>query len=65
MPNQEEYTDETIISFGMHKGTKLGNLPDHYCRWLLSQNWIKNKHNEKLYAYLKDNEELFAEDEKS
>jgi uncharacterized protein (DUF3820 family) len=53
------FTDDTIMYFGEHKGKKLANLPDSYCRFLLSQDWIK-KH-ESLYEYLLDNEDTFKE----
>ena len=43
-------TDESLMYFGKHKGEKLANLPDDYCRWLLNQDWIKE--HEALYAYL-------------
>lgn len=43
-------TDDSLMYFGKHKGTKLANLPDDYCSWLLKQDWIKN--HEALYAYL-------------
>lgn len=49
-------TDESLMYFGQYKGEKLANLPDHYCRFLLRQNWIKA--HEGLYAYLLENEEL-------
>ena len=50
-------TDDSLMYFGIHKGTKLANLPDVYCRFLLSQDWIKS--HEGLYNYLLENEELF------
>jgi len=49
-------TDESLMYMGTHKGEKLANLPEDYCRWLLKQSWIKS--HEALYAYLIDNEEL-------
>ena len=51
-----ESTDESIMYFGAHKGEKLANLPDSYCKWLLQQDWIKS--HEGLYVYLLDNENL-------
>lgn len=56
-------TDNSLMYFGPHKGKKLANLSNHYCRWLLIQDWIKE--HVALYAYLEDNEELFWEDEES
>ena len=55
-----ELTGGSLMAFGKHKGTKLDNLPDHYCRWLLSQDWIKE--HPALYKYLEDNEGLFEDD---
>ena len=49
-------TDESLMYFGEHKGEKLANLPDSYCRWLLKQSWIST--HIALYAYLIENEEL-------
>ena len=49
-------TDESLMYFGTHKGEMLANLPDHYCKWLLLQSWIKS--HTALYAYLIENEEL-------
>ncbi len=56
-------TDNSLMYFGSHKGKKLANLPDEYCRFLLKQNWIKD--HVALYAYLEDNENIFGEDEES
>lgn len=32
------YTDDTIITFGAHKGKKLSEIPDQWLYWLSSQN---------------------------
>lgn len=58
-------TDESLMEFGVHKNTKVGNLPDHYCRWLIMQDWMQDGRPEhvELYKYLLDNEDLFAEKE--
>jgi hypothetical protein len=55
-----ELTGTSLMAWGKWKGTKLDNLPDHYCRWLLEQDWIKD--HAALYAYLLDNESLFNSD---
>lgn len=31
--------DDCIMPFGKHKGQRLGDVPDHYLRWFLSQDW--------------------------
>ena len=49
-------TDDSLMYFGKYKGEKLANSPDAYCRFLLSQDWIKS--HEGLYNYLLENEEL-------
>jgi len=28
-----------IMPFGMHKGERLGQVPDSYWRWFLDQDW--------------------------
>lgn len=52
----EKLTDESLMYFGQHKGSKLANCPDSYLKWLLSQDWIKS--HPALYAYLLENENL-------
>lgn len=44
-------TDETIISFGVHKGKKLANIPAGYLLYL----YYNNKCNLALRAYIQDN----------
>lgn len=31
--------DDDEMPFGKHKGERLGNVPDNYWRWFLSQDW--------------------------
>lgn len=40
MPNDQG----TPIPFGMHKGSVIEELPDHYLKWLTYQDWLENKH---------------------
>ena len=56
-----EFDDNTLMYFGKHKNTKLANLPDHYCLWLLEQDWIKD--HKTLHTYLLDNEDCFMPSE--
>ena len=32
-------TDDSIMPFGKHKGSRLGDVPDSYWRWFLGQDW--------------------------
>jgi len=32
-------TDDSIMPFGKHKGTRLGDVPDAYWSWFLGQDW--------------------------
>lgn len=45
----EKLTDESIIDFGAHKGTKMANIPAHYLLWLDEQPWCKP--NIKVYVF--------------
>ena len=31
--------DDSRMPFGTHKGKRLGDVPDHYWRWFLVQDW--------------------------
>lgn len=31
--------DDDLMPFGKHKGEKLRDVPDHYFRWFLNQDW--------------------------
>ncbi len=46
------YTDETVITFGKHKGKKLANVP---ASWLMWYNEFATNQNPELMAYIKDN----------
>lgn len=37
----EEWTDQTIMPFGTHKGKKLANVPGEYLLWVFKQDWIR------------------------
>ena len=50
--------DNTIITFGVHKGKKLANVPPKYLLWLDQQPWL----NAGLKAYIKDNREVLEKE---
>lgn len=43
--------DDSLMTFGKHKGKKLGEIPDYYWLWFMEQDWAK-KHPD-LLAYAK------------
>lgn len=45
------WTDETVMPWGKHKGTKLEDIPASYLLWCLEQKWIDGWPG--LHAYLK------------
>lgn len=32
-------TDESLMPIGIHKGKRLGDIPDDYWEWFLKQDW--------------------------
>ncbi len=57
--------ENTLITFGKHNGTKLGEVPASYLLWFYEKGWFGV--NEKLKEWIKDNLEeikLRAEKEK-
>lgn len=49
------WTDETVLKWGKHKGSKLKEIEPSYLLWLYEQPWIKDW--PELHAYLKANED--------
>lgn len=48
-----EYTDDTIVTFGKYRGERLGDVPGSYLLYLYeSQDGIQNP---KLLKYVEDN----------
>ena len=47
-------TDDSIITFGKHKGQKLANVPPEYLLWLYENGNIYGE----LQAYIADNLEV-------
>lgn len=37
--NVHVLNDDSLMPFGTHKGKRLGDVPDHYWRWFLVQDW--------------------------
>jgi uncharacterized protein (DUF3820 family) len=34
-----ELSDDSVMTFGKYRGQRLGDVPDHYLRWFLNQDW--------------------------
>lgn len=45
------YTDNTVLTWGIWKGTKLANVPANYLLWLYNN----NKCDDNLRKYIKEN----------
>jgi uncharacterized protein (DUF3820 family) len=43
--------DNSIMTFGLHEGKKLANIPDHYFRWLYEKGYAHGP----LKEYIEDN----------
>ena len=39
MSNRTNLNDDDVMTFGKWKGTRLGEVPDHYWRWFVRQEW--------------------------
>ena len=37
--NRRKLSDDDPMPFGKWKGRRLGEVPDHYWRWFLQQEW--------------------------
>ena len=49
----DDYTDQTPMPWGVHKGKPMAEVPASYLDWLRDQDFIKRW--PKLWAYIKDN----------
>lgn len=49
-------TDDTVMPFGTHKGTKIKDVPAGYLIWLYECEfaWVEEKHPE-IYDYIEEN----------
>lgn len=54
------WTDDTVMPWGEHKGTRLEDVPASYLLWLYEQSWCEPKW-PGLYAYLQENEDTLLE----
>lgn len=54
------YTDETMMPFGMHRNKKLSNVPADYLLFI----YRENKLNEPLKKYIEENLEVLEAEEK-
>lgn len=55
MPHNPNYTpprctDDTVMTWGHHKGDKLRDIPDDYWIWFLKQSWCDNYPHHVRYA---------------
>lgn len=53
----DPFTDETLMPFGKHQGTKLANVPDEYLIWLYHEMKRGGMTTDKraLIAYIEEN----------
>ena len=51
------YTDNSLMSFGLHKGKKLANVPAHYLLWIYKVNCNNECHarSNELCKYIHEN----------
>lgn len=52
----EPLTDESLMPFGKHKGTKMINVPASYLLWLSKQEWIEEW--PAVLDYIEDNADV-------
>lgn len=55
------WTDDTVMPWGAHKGTKLADVPEGYLLWLLEQSWLKEAW-PGLYTYVHSREDDLRSD---
>lgn len=53
-------TDNTVMTFGLHKGQKLGDINAGYLLWLLKE--LTDDFRVNLFRYLSENEEALREE---
>lgn len=53
----QPWTDETIMPWGVHKGLKLKDIEADYFLWLMEQHWLPKWPG--LHAYVIKNADLF------
>ena len=58
--NTEPVTDETVITFGIHTGKKIANVPARYLIFIYEQ----GKCPENIRDYIKDNWDVLKKQEK-
>lgn len=49
-----KFTDDSVMTFGKHRGKKLGDIEASYLLWLLGE--MRDDEKCKLYQYLVENE---------
>lgn len=56
-----EYTDETLMPWGVHKGKPLDEIPARYFLWVEVQPWFdpaNNRTHRKLNEYIQENRDV-------
>lgn len=62
MSEWDEFTDESIMPFGKHRGKPLGEVPADYLVWLLEQDWATSDKWEGIYRYALNNEKALMQE---
>lgn len=57
--NKTPWDDDTVMPWGKHEGTVMGEVPPDYLQWLFRQKWISDWPG--LHAYLRKNEDAISE----
>lgn len=53
-------TDESMMRFGKHKGTKMADVPADYLDWLADQDWLAKW--PEVEAYIADNRDVITQE---
>lgn len=51
-------TDESLMPFGKHKGTKMANVPASYLLWMYEQECVSME----IHNYVKDNLDVLKQE---
>jgi uncharacterized protein (DUF3820 family) len=63
MGERTELHDDDWMPIGKWRGERLGDVPDHYWRWFVSQDWAQDKYPDLFeYAQLVE-DEIWGQDD--